>query len=106
VRGPRPPFGTWANLLAFNTAPRTLVLSLIMGALLLGPFWWLWARGWGSASSELRRLALVCVPIFALYVRFALWREVRVLLPLVPILLALGLHAVPLDRTSDPDGEP
>jgi hypothetical protein len=106
VRGARPPFGSAGDLLAFNLQPRTLMFALIMGALLLGPFWWLWARGWKSADFELRRLALICLPIFALYLRFALWREVRVLLPVVPILLALGLHAVPLDpRSSTPDGD-
>lgn len=96
ARGPAPAFMSAGDLLSYNLMPGMLLFGILLGSLLLGPFWWLWVRGWPRASPELRRLALVCAPILVLYLRFALWREVRVILPVVPIAIALGLHAVPL----------
>ncbi|MEW6238003.1 MAG: hypothetical protein AB1656_21655 [Candidatus Omnitrophota bacterium] len=84
--GPQPYVHSAAFHLSYNfRTPGTLLL-----AVLYGPFW-LWALlGFASAPKFLRRILLI-VPIFVLLHFFvAKVNEVRLFLPLAPILIPLG----------------
>jgi hypothetical protein len=77
-------------LLRTNLDPMGLAFAAIWLALLLGPVWLWAARGAGAAPAELARLCWMVVPVAVLYLAFGIWREVRILMPLVPLLLALA----------------
>lgn len=66
-------------------------LALVNATLLLGVFWLLAALGWRHASGFVKRTALV-IPAYLLTIAlWGIWWEVRLLLPLYPMLFALAL---------------
>lgn len=59
--------------------------------LLLG-VWWLWAaRGLRQAQGYWRAVALALVLYGGMIALFGIWRETRLLVPMLPLLLAIGL---------------
>ena len=93
--GQGPPDQPWALLIRTNLDPGTLLFAGIWLTLLLGPFWWWLFRRRARAPAELRSLIWLAVPVLLLYLRFGIWREVRILLPLVPLVIVVGLFALP-----------
>jgi len=66
-------------------------LAVVNATLLLGVFWLLAALGWRHAPPFVRRTALV-VPAYVLTIAlWGIWWEVRLLMPLYPVLFALAL---------------
>jgi hypothetical protein len=60
-------------------------------AALLGVFWWFAAAGVRHAPPFTRRVAIVIPAYLAVVGVWGIWREVRLLLPIVPLLLPLAL---------------
>lgn len=90
--GARPPYYTYPELVWLNAGPGQTLWAGTLFVLLLGPLWYWSVRGWSSAPDALRRLGLVVPPIVLLWLVYGRWREVRVLIPAVPILVGLALH--------------
>jgi hypothetical protein len=89
--GPAPALHTVSELLAKNTKPINIARTLINWALLLGPFWLFAALGWRKAPEFLKRVSLI-IPVYVVTIAvWGVWYEVRLLLPLYPILIPLGL---------------
>lgn len=66
-------------------------LALFNITALFGVFWWFAIAGIRKAPPFVRRTALVIPPYLAVVAIWSIWREVRLLLPLMPILLPLAL---------------
>jgi hypothetical protein len=65
--------------------------ALFNVAALLGVFWWFAALGFRQAPPFTRRVAIV-IPAYVVVVGvWGIWREVRLLLPVVPLVLPLAL---------------
>jgi hypothetical protein len=60
-------------------------------AALLGALWWFAAAGVRRAPPFTRRVAIVIPAYLAVVGVWGIWREVRLLLPMVPLLLPLAL---------------
>lgn len=100
-RGPSPPSLTVADVWAINTDGPRLALALVHWVLFLGAGWVLALRGLRHADPFLRR-QLLLVPLYLVPVSiWGVWKEVRLLLPLYPVLVALLLFPVEraLERT-------
>ena len=59
--------------------------------LFLGVFWWFAVRGFTAAPPFVRRTALIIPLYLATVAVWGIWWEVRLLMPLYPILIASGL---------------
>lgn len=82
---------TIERLLAQNTTKGSLFHTFVNGGLFLGGFWAFALLGFRYAPSFIKRVALV-VPLYLLTVIvWGVWYEVRLLMPLYPILMPLGL---------------
>ena len=77
----------WANL----SQP---MLSVFNIAALLGVFWWFAVAGFSRAPPFVRRTALVVPPYLAVVAVWGIWWEVRLLLPMLPILVPMALSAL------------
>ncbi len=88
------------DILALNLGLASLVWALVLLALFAGPMWMLAPTGWKRAPAQLRRAAAVLPLVAALYLVFGIWREVRILLPALPVLIALTAWAA--WRPADP----
>jgi hypothetical protein len=71
--------------------PLVTVFNLVA---LFGIFWWLAADGLRRAPPFVRRTALVIPPYIATLAVWSIWWEVRLLLPMMPILLPLALSSL------------
>jgi hypothetical protein len=79
-----------------NTTPWALMLSTIHWSLFLGAGWLICLRGWRHSDTFLRN-QLMIVPLYLVpVVIFGVWYEVRLLMPLYPILIASMLK--PIER--------
>jgi hypothetical protein len=74
-----------------NTRPEQLELTAKHLALFFGPLWIFAALGYRRAPLFLRRSALVFIPYGALVLLYGLWWEVRLLMPMYPVLMPLAL---------------
>ncbi len=82
---------TVAGLLAQNITPRSLFYAFFNSSLFLGGFWIFVVAGFRYAATFLKKASLV-IPFYLLTVLiWGIWQEVRLLLPLYPFLLPLGL---------------
>ncbi|WP_437630629.1 hypothetical protein [Sorangium sp. So ce854] len=91
ARGPAEPVYRVLPLLEKNLRPGDLVKTAVQTGLFLGAGWVLAARGIRRAPEFVRRAAWI-VPPYALAVGlYGRWHEVRLLMPLYPILLAAAL---------------
>jgi hypothetical protein len=79
------------QLWRFNTRADNLETFVLNGTMLFGVFWIFALFGWKSAPIFVRRTAML-VPIYVVpVIVWGVWHEVRLLLPLAPIVLTLGL---------------
>ena len=89
--GDAPREKTLAQILQHNLQPSSLAMTLVYTGLFLGPFWLFALRGRPAAPAPVRRLSIV-VPLYAAAILvWGVWYEVRLWMPLYPILLALAL---------------
>jgi len=103
VIGPAPRVLGLAETFAQNVKPGNIETALHQLALFLGPAWLLFPLGIRRAPAFLRRACLVILPALVLYTVFGRWREVRILLPLAPLITVVALFALPGHSRTDSD---
>jgi hypothetical protein len=91
VRGPAAAAETIRGLQARNVTFESLMSTALNVTLFLGAFWVFAALGFFAAPSVVRRLSLIVPVYLGLIAVWGVWYEVRLLMPLYPILLPLGL---------------
>jgi len=100
VLGGAAPYSSVAELWRSNTEPLHLLRAVVQVGLFGGALWFLAPAGVRYAPEFVRRSALV-VPLYLIGVLlFGMWYEVRLLIPLYPVVLPLALFAV--CRLADP----
>jgi len=82
---------TLSEILAKNLRPKYLVYLFLNLSLFLGVLWFYAAAGFGKAPVFVRRLSLVLPLYLVPVILFGVWKEVRLLIPLYPVLLPLAL---------------
>jgi hypothetical protein len=81
----------WTIALVFRTNMAQPQLAAANITMLLGVFWLLAALGWTRAPAFIRKSAWI-VPVYLITVAvWGIWWEVRLLMPLYPVLFALAL---------------
>jgi len=91
VQGEAPHIHTVGELLRVNLTREGLFLALVNGTLFLGGFWVLAVFGYRYAPGFIKRLTLI-IPMYLMVIGiWGVWYEVRLLMPLYPVLLPLGL---------------
>jgi hypothetical protein len=100
VLGGAAPYSSIPELWRSNTEPLHLVRAIVQVALFGGALWFLVPAGIRHAPQFVRRSALVVPPYLIGVLLFGMWYEVRLLIPLYPIVLPLALFA--LCRLVDP----
>ena len=102
--GTAEPHEPLSQTVAINMEPRWLVIAIIQLLLILGFGWVLAVRGLKSAPRFLRAMTLV-LPLYLVPVLiWGRWTEIRLMLPMLPIILPLA--AIALTRhvgTATPD---
>lgn len=89
----------WTLLRVYQTNLSQPNLAALNVSLFFGAFWIFAALGWRHAPSFVRRTALI-VPAYAVTVAaWGIWWEVRLLMPLYPVLFALALSYLYEPRT-------
>lgn len=82
---------TIQGLLAQNTTKVSIFFTIVNGSLFLGGLWAFAFLGYRFAPSFIKRVTLI-VPLYLLTILiWGVWKEVRLLMPLYPVLVALGL---------------
>jgi hypothetical protein len=81
----------WTIPLIFRTNMSQPNLALLNVTLLLGAFWMFAALGWSRAPRFVRRTALIAPAYLITIAVWGIWWEVRLLMPLYPVLFALAL---------------
>lgn len=90
-RGSASHIETIEGLLAQNTTRGSLFYTFVNGSLFLGGLWAFAFLGFRYAPSFIKRGALI-IPLYLVTVMvWGVWKEVRLLMPLYPILVPLGL---------------
>lgn len=87
-------------ILYINTRPSSLARLAFNGFMVLGFWWLLFWKGLFSSSSFIKRSWLILIVYAPLVLIFGVWFEVRLLLPLYPLLVAtcLAFIEVSLDQ--------
>lgn len=93
LRGPSPHLESLASILKSNLLPKHLFKSVVYWSLFLGAFWFFVVTGYRNAPSLVRRSAWIIPPYVLVLAVWSYWFEVRLLAPLLPVLLPLGLTA-------------
>ncbi|HYB94809.1 MAG TPA: hypothetical protein VEC39_07535 [Vicinamibacterales bacterium] len=81
----------WTMELVWRTNLSQPQLAVFNVSMLLGVFWVLAVLGWQYAPAFIRRSALIVPPYLLTVAIWGIWWEVRLLMPLYPILFALAL---------------
>ena len=81
----------WTVDKVFRSNLSQLRLTVFNVAALLGVFWWFAAAGFRRAPPFVQRVASVIPAYVAVVAVWGIWWEVRLLLPLMPLLLPLAL---------------
>jgi hypothetical protein len=81
----------WTVAKVFSSNLSQPWLAVFNVAALLGVFWWFAAAGFRRAPPFVQRVAIVIPAYVAVIAVWGIWREVRLLLPLMPLLLPLAL---------------
>lgn len=90
-RGSAPHIETIEGLLARNITKDSLFYTFINGSLFLGGLWAFAVLGFRYAPVFIKRVALI-VPLYLVTVMvWGVWKEVRLLMPLYPVIVPLGL---------------
>jgi hypothetical protein len=81
----------WTVAKVFTSNLSQLPLTVFNVAALFGVFWWFAAAGFRDSPTFVRRVAVVIPVYLAVIGVWGVWWEVRLLLPLLPLLLPLAL---------------
>jgi hypothetical protein len=81
----------WTVAKVFSSNLSNPLLAIFNVAALLGVFWWFAAAGFRRAPPFVQRVAMVIPAYVAVVAVWGIWWEVRLLLPLLPLLLPLAL---------------
>ena len=80
-----------SDILGKNLTPKYLLYMVMNGALFLGVFWVYVMKGFKVSPGFVKRLALY-IPFYLVGVLiFGVWKEVRLLMPLYPVLIPMAL---------------
>lgn len=102
LRGPAEPVETIDSVLGRNLRPTALRNLFVNLGLFLGPLWFLTILGFRKAPIFVRRVAWV-IPFYVVAVAlWGVWYEVRLLMPLYPILVAFVLSFLYVRGTESP----
>jgi hypothetical protein len=82
-----------------------IAISLVAVALLYGAFWLFAVLGFARAPAFVRRSAIIVPPYIATVAAWGVWTEVRLLQPLYPIIIPLGLSYLFAPRDSAVPGK-
>lgn len=102
LRGPAPPIHTLADLWELNTGGWSLYLTAQNWVLFLGAFWLFIIPGYRRAPVFLRRTAWIIPMYVVMMALFGRWYETRLLIPLYPLLIGLGLAYLFEPQASQP----
>jgi hypothetical protein len=92
--GNAPHIETIQTLLKKNLTMNSLFYTVLNGSLFLGVFWVFTIIGFRYAPTFIKRLAVI-IPLYLIVVLiWGVWYEVRLLMPLYPILVPLGLSFI------------
>ena len=100
-RGSAAPVATISGLLHANTTPGNLARAVLNGSLFLGVFWAFAVLGYRSAPRFVQRLAWIIPPYVVTVGLWGVWYEVRLLMPLYPVLIPMGLSFVYREEATD-----
>jgi len=93
-QGSAPYIHTIEELLEKNLAKRSLFHTFVNGSLFLGGFWVFIILGYRYAPKFIKQVALI-IPFYLIVIAiWGVWYEVRLLMPLYPVLLPFGLSFV------------
>jgi hypothetical protein len=102
ARGWAPPLVTIADVWAMNVSTAGIKTAIPAVALFLGVTgWWLAARGLRRMPAVARRMLWLGAIYLPAYLLFGYWYEVRLLMPLYPVLLPTVLSGIYVVRPSD-----
>lgn len=90
-RGYAPGAGTLMELFIRNTSGGNLLFVILNVSLFLGGFWLFTFLGYKYAPGFIQRTALIVPFYLLLVIIWGAWREVRLFMPLYPVLVPLGL---------------
>ena len=103
VLGSAPHVESLNEILARNTSGAGLINAGLHIPLFLGGLWVYAILGFRLAPRYVKRAALICAPYLLTIIVWGSWREVRLLIPLYPVLIALGLFFLfPKDEEAAP----
>lgn len=85
---------TIGKIISLNLTRSRLFYTVINGGLFLGGFWILTVLGFRHAPSFIKRVTFLVPFYLATVMIWGLWNEVRLLMPLYPILIPLGLCSI------------
>jgi hypothetical protein len=108
IRGGTPPIVPLAELLDYNLRPGILFWTALNLVTFFGFFWIFIVRGFKFAPPFIRRAALLVPIYFIILAPYAIWYEVRLLMPLFGVLIPLGLSYLfkPVDEQPPLDNVP
>ena len=89
---------TMEGLLARNITKGSLFYTCVNGSLFLGGLWVFAFLGFRYAPLFIKRVALIIPLYFITVMFFGVWYEVRLLMPLYPVLVPLGLSFIYLQE--------
>jgi hypothetical protein len=92
--GHAPHVNSLTELIGINFSSRNLIITPVYVFIMFGGFVALAKRGYAFAPLPLRKVSLVIVPYLVIIGIWAIWSEVRCLMPLYPIVIALGLYGI------------
>jgi hypothetical protein len=91
IQGDAMPLQPLSNILEKNLTPKYVLYMFLNGALFLGAFWVFVAKGFKESPEFIKRLALY-IPFYLVGVLiYGVWKEVRLLMPLYPVLIPMAL---------------
>lgn len=96
--GHLPHFVDAAALFSKNTAPDSLMRFVVNGTLFLGAFWILALLGIKHAPIFVRRVSWIVPLYLSVFFMWGVWYEVRLLMPLYPLVIPLGLSFLSASR--------
>ena len=91
VLGEAPHIITVKESLGISIQPQNLLLALRQWILFLGIFWLFIPLGFKAAPSFARKMAWLIPAYLVVIMFYAIWFEVRLLMPLYPVLIPIGL---------------
>ena len=94
VLGSAPPVETIGGLFARNMIPGALIRTALRAGLIFGAFWVFAIAGFRRAPAFAKRVAFIVPLYLCAIILWGVWGEVRLLMPLYPVVIPLALSFV------------